>query len=68
MAVGRRAPSRRRGAVAGDQRRLIYGAGKTGERERGLRRGNSPRVKRERRQDLNISNMCINQKQSLNSV
>ena len=36
MAVGRRALSRWRGAVAGDRRWLLNGAGRTGEREREL--------------------------------
>jgi hypothetical protein len=45
VAVGRRAPARRRAAVTGDRRQLLNGAWKTGEREREIRRGNSPRVK-----------------------
>jgi hypothetical protein len=48
MAIGWRAPTRRRGDVAGDHRRLLNGAERTEEREREVRWGNSPWVKRRR--------------------
>lgn len=40
------------GAGADDHRRLIDRAGRTGEREKELRQGNSPRVKRVRRRNF----------------
>jgi hypothetical protein len=45
VAVGRRAPTRRRSAVASVHQLLLNEEGRTGEREREVRRGNSPRVR-----------------------
>jgi hypothetical protein len=48
VTVGQRAPVQWRSAIAGDHRRLLIGEGRTGEREKELQRGNSPRGKRGR--------------------
>lgn len=45
-AVGRGASARQRSAVAGVHRRLVNGEGRTDEREKEVRWGNSPRMRR----------------------